>query len=264
MNESVTAHDGRGLGKYIDVVRCTDPCGRAGRPRLTGTCRGVGSGRARAGARLAAPGELAHLLELLAGGQLLGNERGLDAVEQPFQPADQLRLGDAELGLARHLTGRERQGQRVQLVLQVGRQRAGHLLDRAVVDLREPLAAGFVERAWRTSSSSCFTIEPMRITLRRFGDRLGRLDGAGSRRRRRRRADQLAVLDFGRGSSRLAACSVGLRIRFLSLGHARILVGTLASQHPAPRRAARGPRPMSANRDGRPTRTVPSRRDRRS
>src|SRR6516164_10747802 len=42
---------------------------------------------------------LAHLLELCASRHLLGEQRGLDAVEQPLQPADQLRLGDAQLGV---------------------------------------------------------------------------------------------------------------------------------------------------------------------
>src|SRR3954470_20072569 len=31
----------------------------------------------------------AHLLQLLLGGQLLGEERGLDAVEEAFEPADE-------------------------------------------------------------------------------------------------------------------------------------------------------------------------------
>ena len=44
---------------------------------------------------------LAHLLQLLAGRHLLGEQRGLDAVEQPFQPADQLRLRDAQFGVRR-------------------------------------------------------------------------------------------------------------------------------------------------------------------
>ena len=42
-----------------------------------------------------------HLLELGAGGDLLGEQRRLDAVEQTLQPADQLGLRDAQLGLAR-------------------------------------------------------------------------------------------------------------------------------------------------------------------
>src|SRR5690625_2948538 len=49
-----------------------------------------GAGRQRA---------VAHLLQLCAGGHLLGEQRGLDAVEQPLQPAHQLGLGDAQLGV---------------------------------------------------------------------------------------------------------------------------------------------------------------------
>ena len=60
----------------------------------------------------------------------------------------------------------ERQRQRRQFLLQVGRQRLGQLDDRAVVDLGQPLAADASSSgAARTSSSSCLTIEPMRITL---------------------------------------------------------------------------------------------------
>ena len=52
--------------------------------------------------------KLAHLLELLAGRDLLGEQRRLDAVEQAFQPADELRLGDAQLAVGRDLTVLER------------------------------------------------------------------------------------------------------------------------------------------------------------
>ena len=40
-----------------------------------------------------------HLLELCAGGHLLGVDRGLDAVEESLEPANELRLGDAQLRL---------------------------------------------------------------------------------------------------------------------------------------------------------------------
>ena len=40
-----------------------------------------------------------YLLELLAGGHLLGEQRRLDAVEDALQPADQLGLGDPQLGV---------------------------------------------------------------------------------------------------------------------------------------------------------------------
>ncbi len=43
----------------------------------------------------------AHLLELCPRGHLLGEQRRLDAVEEPLEPADELRLGDAQFGLGR-------------------------------------------------------------------------------------------------------------------------------------------------------------------
>ena len=43
----------------------------------------------------------AHLLELGAGGHLLGVDRGLDAVEEALEPADELGLRDPQLALGR-------------------------------------------------------------------------------------------------------------------------------------------------------------------
>ena len=43
----------------------------------------------------------AHLLELRPRGHLLGVDRGLDAVEEALEPADQLGLGDPQLGVGR-------------------------------------------------------------------------------------------------------------------------------------------------------------------
>ena len=54
------------------------------------------------------------------GRKLLCHQRGLDAVKQAFEPADQLRLGDAELRLTRDLVIVEGQRKRVQLLLEVG------------------------------------------------------------------------------------------------------------------------------------------------
>jgi mycothiol synthase len=89
---------------------------------------------------------LAHFLELRAGGHLLSEQRGLDAVEQPFEPADQLRLRDSQLGIRRDGVAGERQAQPGELLTQLGRKTARELLDRAVVDLAEPDPAGVVER----------------------------------------------------------------------------------------------------------------------
>ena len=65
---------------------------------------------------------------------------------RPSSQPDQLGLGDAQLGVARGDAVLERQGHRPQLVLEVGRQRAGQLVDRALVDGGQPLPAGVVER----------------------------------------------------------------------------------------------------------------------
>ena len=43
-------------------------------------------------------GTATHLLQLHPGGHLLGEQRGLDPVEQPLQPADELRLGEKVVG----------------------------------------------------------------------------------------------------------------------------------------------------------------------
>ena len=87
---------------------------RTGRPRLRGTCRprcravrlrprsGPAAGiRRRLAPAIAGRQRAAHLLELGARGHLLGIDRGLDAVEEALEPADQLGLGDAQLALGR-------------------------------------------------------------------------------------------------------------------------------------------------------------------
>jgi hypothetical protein len=55
------------------------------------------------------------------GRHLLGEERGLDAVEQPLEPADQLGLGDPELGVGGRSRA-ERAGQPVELLDELRRQ----------------------------------------------------------------------------------------------------------------------------------------------
>jgi len=85
------------------------------------------------------------LLQLDAGSHLLGHQRGLDAVEEPLQPADELRLGDAELGLARRLLLGERPRDPAQLLGQVRGEPLGQLAHGDVVDLAHPRPAGLVE-----------------------------------------------------------------------------------------------------------------------
>ena len=64
----------------------SDPsdCGAPGRRASPAHARGQGP---------------AHLLELRACRHLLGVDRRLDAVEQALEPADELGLGDPQLGL---------------------------------------------------------------------------------------------------------------------------------------------------------------------
>src|SRR4051812_35531364 len=89
----------------------------------------------------------AHLLELRAGRHLLGVDRGLDAVEEPLEPADELGLRDPELGVRRRGVLGEGQRESLELLDQLRGEAALELLDRRPVDLLEPVAAGVVERS---------------------------------------------------------------------------------------------------------------------
>ena len=97
--------------------------------------RGHQAGRQRA----------AHLLELCPGRHLLGEQRGLDAVEESFEPADQLGLRDTELRLARRPV-LERQRQPVELLDQLGREAVLKLFDGVLVNLFQPRPALLVQR----------------------------------------------------------------------------------------------------------------------
>ena len=87
----------------------------------------------------------AHLLELRPGRHLLGEQRGLDAVEQALQPADQLGLRDPQLGLAGQLVLGERQRQPFELADQLGREPVFEFLDGALVNLFQPGSALLVQ-----------------------------------------------------------------------------------------------------------------------
>ena len=76
----------------------------------------------------------AHLLKLCPGRHLLREQRGLDAVEEPFQPADQLRLCDTELRFARRRVS-ERQGQPLKLFNKLRGEPVLELLDGVLVNL---------------------------------------------------------------------------------------------------------------------------------
>ena len=80
----------------------------------------------------------------MLGLHLLGEQRGLDAVEEAFEPADELGLGDAKLGLRRGVA-LERQGELGELVAELWREALGQLLHRELVDLAQPDPACFVE-----------------------------------------------------------------------------------------------------------------------
>ena len=99
------------------------------RALLAGLHVGIRLARADRGDLDAGRERAAHLLELGAGGHLLGVDRGLDAVEQPLEPADQLRLRDPQLGLGGSAVLGERQGQPVELLDQLGREAGLELLD---------------------------------------------------------------------------------------------------------------------------------------
>ena len=82
----------------------------------------------------------AHVLQLSPCGHLLGEQRGLDAVEETFQPADQLRLGDPQFGIRWHLVLGEGQRQALQLITEFGGQAVFELADRGGVDFTQPAA----------------------------------------------------------------------------------------------------------------------------
>jgi hypothetical protein len=63
---------------------------------------------------------LAHLLELGPRRDLLGEQRGLNAVEEALEPPDELCLRDPKLGVRRNLVLGERQRQALQLVAEFG------------------------------------------------------------------------------------------------------------------------------------------------
>ena len=131
--------------------------------------RARGPGRRRA--LLGGPGDdagrqrPAHLLELRPGGHLLGEQGGLDAVEQALQPADQLGLGDPQLGLARRVVLGERQREPLELLDQFG----GQPLSSSLIELWwiSPSRARLFSSsgAARTSSRSWRIMLPIRITL---------------------------------------------------------------------------------------------------
>src|SRR3954471_5173649 len=80
---------------------------------------------------------------------LLRHRRGLEAVEEPLEPADDLRLSDEQFGIGRRVTV-EGNREIVQLAPQFRREHLPQLADRARVDIAQVLARSLVER--RTTS----------------------------------------------------------------------------------------------------------------
>src|SRR5438552_2516321 len=96
-----------------------------------------------AGSRRKAPS--VELLQLRTSRHLLGEQRGLDAVEEALEPPHELGLRDAQLGVGGRLVGK-RQRELRQLVAQLWREALGELTYRRLVDLAEASAALVVER----------------------------------------------------------------------------------------------------------------------
>src|SRR5262245_53718727 len=129
-------------------IRLRASCGRwAKRSTASGRALQVLAGSAAAGGSLRRAGGQAaapHLVELRARLHVLGPERRLDTVKQAFQPADQLRLRQANLGLARRALERDRQ--RLELLLQIFGEPFLQRVERLAVDRTQTLASGFVRR----------------------------------------------------------------------------------------------------------------------
>ncbi len=106
-----------------------------------------------------------HLLELLAGLHLLREQRGLDAVEQSLEPADELRLRDPQLGIARRGVAMNGGASRSSSSRRSGDSDSDSSLTEVskIAASRSRLASS--SGAARTSSSSCLIIEPIRMTF---------------------------------------------------------------------------------------------------
>src|SRR5207237_7353654 len=137
----------------------------AGRPLVL---RGSGPALRVLRKQAAAP----ELLELRSRRGLLREHRGLDPMEEAFEPADELGLRDSELGFGRHRIldrGRERR----ELLAEIAGENVGELAHRPAVDLGEPLAPRLIERRLPrlVEEFSDHARDPKE--LRGLGDRLG-------------------------------------------------------------------------------------------
>ena len=87
----------------------------------------------------------AHPGQLLLSGHLLGEQRGLNSLDETLEPTHQLSLGDPKLVGAGGCILGKRQSQTAQFLTQVWRQRGAQLGHRRGVDLPETIPAGLVE-----------------------------------------------------------------------------------------------------------------------
>ena len=226
--------------------------GGRSRPAPRGRCRarrrqGRSPARRRPDRPGPGPGRAGRASARAAGARrhLLGEQRGLDAVEQALEPADELGLGDPQLGVGGRCR-RRRAGEPPSSSCRSG--------DRASAELARPrsrrsraAARGPARRARpaRTSSSSCLIIEPIRMTLAGCStdSRRRRPSPSGAGRRR-----QLAV---GHGSTARRSGRLGRR------GHVGHAISSSRRQRPdaaagrASRPAVSDPcRPTSRNGPG--------------
>ena len=185
-----------------------------------GTCRAAG----RRGAGGAGPAAGAGASARAAGGRPAAGRTGWPGSRGTGPPATPP-AGPGRSAARRPMgvpSPLERRGQPAQLLLQVGRERLGQLLDRGLVDLPQPLAAGVVERC------GPHLVEQL-LHHRADPHDLGRLVDRLSLGRRLRR-DDLAL----REDLRLL---VGFSARHRRLGH-RHLLGVWRGHRPRP--ASRG------------------------
>ena len=173
----------------------------------------------------------AHLLQLGARGHLLGVDRGLDAVEQPLEPADQLRLGDPQLGLGRGVSELKGSDSRSSSSTSSGASPASSSL---MEDARSRRGGRLASSSGAdfTSSRSWRIIPPMRITLAGCSTSGDVALGSSASSRRLPGAPGRAP---SRGAETITCGSpAGLFVAVVALGH--------APSHPCREGRARRPR----------------------
>ena len=148
-----------------------------------------------------------HLFQLRPSRHLLREQRGLDAMEEALEPADQLSLRDSQLGLARHVPFVERQCQPVEFFAQFRCKTLFEFRYRGLVNLFQPPPSGLVQRSrpnlLRFATENASTQPPRAVDdskerklLRCAGSRCGE-DGHRTQVATRKRLPQCtASIDF--------------------------------------------------------------------